>query len=200
MSLVELRILPATALLVLATPVADRGYLSRATIRAPLAADGTPKLGAATEDGAAAAAARKDKEATYPDLLRAKRCELVVAAIETGGRWDKETADFVHELAQAKSREAPPTLRKATSLAWERRWVRVLSVSSAAAFAHSLTAPSGQTYARPAEVTPELHDLLASGADGGRWDVQSASQGRPCTFPGSASPRSSWAGCTRRVM
>ena len=111
----------------------------------------------------------------------------------------KETADFVHELAQAKSREAPPTLRKATSLAWERRWVRVLSVSSAAAFAHSLTAPSGQTCARPAEVTPELHDLLASGADGGRWDVQSASQRRTCTVLGSASPRSSWAGCTRRV-
>ena len=56
------------------------------TIRAPLAADGTPKLRAATEDGAAAAAARKDKEATYPDLIRAKRCELVVAAIETGGQ------------------------------------------------------------------------------------------------------------------
>ena len=62
---------------------------------------GGPWARAAVEDGAAAFDARADKEAKYAELVRARRCALVVVAIETGGRWSQEAAEFVRELAHA---------------------------------------------------------------------------------------------------
>ena len=113
------------------------------TLRSVLSSTGEPKARAAEVGGAVAEAARKDKEAAYPELVLAKRCALVVVALETGGRWSDEAASFVADLAKAKARSAPPTLRPAAVLAWERRWVRMLATTSARAFAQSLLAPCG---------------------------------------------------------
>ena len=49
--------------------------------------------------------ARTDKETEYTEILTSARCQLVVVAIETGGRWSYEAADFLWQLAKAKSRE-----------------------------------------------------------------------------------------------
>ena len=75
-----------------------------ATLRHGLTAEGLPHPGAATRDGAVAERARQDKEDTYPELVGSSRCKLVVVAVETGGRWSAEAADFVKKtcLRQGK--------------------------------------------------------------------------------------------------
>ena len=52
-------------------------------------------------------AARRKREQTYPELLAAGRCRLVVLAFEVGGRWSDESLDFVRRLARAKARSQP---------------------------------------------------------------------------------------------
>ena len=84
--------------------------------------------------------ARREKEATYPELLTSRRCRLVVVAIETGGRWSDEAAELLRQLALAKAREAPALLAHSAALAWERRWTRMLGTACAVAFAESLVA------------------------------------------------------------
>ena len=41
-----------------------------------------------------------------------------VVAIETGGRWSDEAADFLWQLALAKAREVPALLTHSVALAW----------------------------------------------------------------------------------
>ena len=98
---------------------------------------------AAEADGAAAQSARADKEAKYPEIKESNRCQLVVVALETGGRWAQEAWDFIEELAWAKALEAQPAVRKAAVGGWARRWRRMLATSAASAFASSLVAPAG---------------------------------------------------------
>ena len=112
------------------------------TLRSTLSASGEAQPGAAEEDGAVLAQARRDKEATYPELLSSRRCRLTVVAIETGGRWSDEAADFLWQLALAKAREVPALLTHSAALAWERRWTRMLRTACAVAFAESLVEPS----------------------------------------------------------
>ena len=96
------------------------------TLRSALGSSGEPHLHAADVDGAVLLTARRDKEATYPELATSTRCRLVVVAIETGGRWSEEAVQFVWQLAQAKAQEAPRFLTQQVALAWERRWTRML--------------------------------------------------------------------------
>ena len=146
------------------------------TLRSALTADGAPKPRAATVDGAAAASARQDKEAAYPELLAARRCDLVVVAIETGGRWSTEAADFVEQLAYARARDAPARLRLATALAWKRRWARLLGTACANAFANSLVALAGDITAPTCDgAAPALSDLLGPGD--GSHEAGSAGRG-----------------------
>ena len=56
--------------------------------------------------------ARRSKERTYPELLTARRCKLVVLAIEAGGCWIQET-NFVRSLARSRARQAPAILQAA---------------------------------------------------------------------------------------
>ena len=72
------------------------------TLICALSNAGEPQPNAPDVDGAVPARAQRDKEATYPELLTG-RCRLVVMAIETGGRWSSEAADFVRQLAFAKA-------------------------------------------------------------------------------------------------
>ena len=112
------------------------------TLRSALRCSGEPQLGAADIDGATLTQARRDKEATYPELVASNRCRLVVVALETGGRWSEEAVDVFRQLAFAKAREVPPALKWPVVLAWERRWTRMLATTCAVAFAASLVAPS----------------------------------------------------------
>ena len=64
-----------------------------------------------------AEAARRGKEEAYPELLAARRCALVVVALETGGRWSANCRDLVRDLAETKAREVPEVLRGSQSQA-----------------------------------------------------------------------------------
>ena len=83
--------------------------------------------------------ARQRKERVYPELSGAHgRARLVVLASEVGGRWSAEAQAFLRQLARAKSRQEPPTLRASAKLAWIWRWSMILACASARAFALSL--------------------------------------------------------------
>jgi len=136
------------------------------TLRSALTANGDARTRAAAEDGVVAEGARRDKEDAYPELLTARRCQLVVVALETGGRWSAEAAAFVEDLAHARARDTPLSLRSAAALAWQRRWVRLLATASANAFAHSLVAPASEVALAPADgPAPALCDLLGLGTE-----------------------------------
>lgn len=127
------------------------------TLRSVLTAGGEARPRAAEEDGVVCEGARRDKEDAYP----ARRCSLVVVALETGGRWSTEAATFVEELAYARAPEAPPKLRGAAALAWQRRWVRILATACANSFAHSLVAPASACATDPADgPAPLLSQVL----------------------------------------
>ena len=132
------------------------------TLRSALRCSGEPQLGEADIDGATLTQTRRDKEATYPELVASNRCRLVVVALETGGRWSDEAVDLFRMLAFAKARESPPALKWPVVLAWERRWTRMLATTCAVAFAASLVAPSEQceTWCRTGGETPALAGLL----------------------------------------
>ena len=109
-----------------------------------------------------AAGARRDKENAYPELLLSRRCNLVVVAVETGGRWSSEAVAFLEDLAHARARDTPPHLRYAAVLAWQRRWSRLLATACASAFATSLVAPAGGLAAGSTDgPAPALSDLLS---------------------------------------
>ena len=67
--------------------------------------------------------------------------QLVVVAVETGGRWSDEAHTFFWQLALARARDAPVKLRYCAALGWMRRWTTLLSVACGRAFADSLTRP-----------------------------------------------------------
>ena len=124
------------------------------TIRSATSANGLPQRNAAHIDGAVLTRARVDKEAKYA------RCVLVVVALETGGRWSGEAVEFIDMMAGARAREVLPIMRRSVHLAWRRRWMCMLSVSCARAFASSLVAPGQDVWSGTDGATPHLADLL----------------------------------------
>ena len=92
------------------------------TLRSALTTTGLATLGAAHIDGIVLQRARADKERKYAELLpTARRCQLVVVGLETGGRWSSEAVDFVSQLAGHKAREVSPILRGSAFFAWLRK-------------------------------------------------------------------------------
>ena len=130
------------------------------TIRSATSANGLPQRNAAHVDGAVLTRARVDKEAKYAELVGGNRCVLVVVALETGGRWSGEAVEFIDMMAGARAREVLPIMRRSVHLAWRRRWMRMLSVSCARAFASSLVAPGQDVWSGTDGATPDLADLL----------------------------------------
>ena len=110
------------------------------TLRSVLTRAGEPQCNAADIDGAVLINARRDKEAKYPELVASGRCKIVVG-IETGGRWSEGAVDFLRQLSTSKAQEVPSFMRMSVSLAWERRWTRMLSVVCATAFTASQVEP-----------------------------------------------------------
>ena len=109
------------------------------TMVSPLRRDGSHHPRCADISGAALTAARRRKEATYPELhVWNGRTRLVVLGAEVGGRWSDESAGFVRHLANAKARGEPPVLRGRAQQAWMHRWSSLLACSAAKALALSL--------------------------------------------------------------
>ena len=107
--------------------------------------------------------ARADKEATYPEFMTSRRCELVVLALETGGRFSAEAYSFLEELAYAKARASPSPVRKSARLAWQRRWVRLLACAASRAWCHAATAPVGSLAPLADDGSvPEWHEVACS--------------------------------------
>ena len=83
-----------------------------ATLVSPLTRDGSPQPAADAQPGVSLArAAQRKRRHTYPELLRARRCRLVVG-LETGGRWSELNRDIpstprTSPRSQRPSRRAP---------------------------------------------------------------------------------------------
>ena len=99
------------------------------------------------------------KQAKYAELLRSRRCRLVVLALEVGGRWSEEALEFIRLLARAKVRSAPRLLRRSAQMAWTSRWMGLLAVAAHRAFASSLLALPMEESACDSE-PPPLEDVF----------------------------------------
>ena len=133
------------------------------TLRCALTRTDEPHPHAADVDVAVLVRARHDKETTHPELINSGRCRLVVVAIETGGRWSDEAVEFIRLLACAKAQEVPSYMWWPTTLAWQRRWTRMLSTACSLSFAASLVEPSDScvTWCRTGGDPPSLAELLS---------------------------------------
>lgn len=130
------------------------------TLVSPLTSTGQPRQRRGEFTGAALADARRAKERTYPELLRGGRCQLVVVALEVGGRWSREAATFIRSLAHARSRAVPAPLRQATAQAYIARWSGLLTHAAQMAFARSLLFEDPALSAALDGDAPLLSDLL----------------------------------------
>ena len=109
------------------------------TLVSPIRRDGAPRPRAHEVNGIALKHARRDKETTYPELAgRGGRARLVVLAGEVGGRFSTETAQFLSDLAWAKTQGVSDLLRGRARSAWTGRWSAMLGCAAARAFATSL--------------------------------------------------------------
>ena len=110
-------------------------------------------------------AAKRKRLRTYPELAVARRCKLVVLGLEVGGRFSREAAAFLRQLAKARARESPARLRSAVQRAPLHRWTGMLAVAAQRALAHSLLELplAGGDECDGAE--PLLGDLLADARD-----------------------------------
>ena len=99
------------------------------------------------------AQARHDKETTYPELINSRRCRLLwrlrqeVDGAKMAARRLKKCA-FVHVVA--------------TTLAWQRRWTRMLSTACSLSFAASLVEPTDSctTWCQTGGEAPLLAELF----------------------------------------
>jgi len=132
------------------------------TMASPLKSNGTPVRGAAATDGVAISHAEQRKRRTYPELVASEEAKLVVVACETGGRWSKEAADLVQQLAAAKARSAPAAVRASAAFGWQRRWSGILAVAAQTALAATLLGYDPWTAAGRDGFTPGL-DLVTEG-------------------------------------
>ena len=109
-----------------------------ATLVSPVKRDGVPQPLTATEDGVSLQRARQRKERKYLELLRQRRCRLVVVAHEVGGKWSEEAWTFLSLLARVKAESAPAALKRSTEYCFLRRWAGFVAVAAQTAFAATL--------------------------------------------------------------
>jgi len=79
------------------------------TLVSPLTREGVPRQRGGDLRRGSSAGCSSQERATYPELLRSRRCKLVVVGLEVGGGWSREAASFTTLLAQHKARQTPPT-------------------------------------------------------------------------------------------
>ena len=126
----------------------------------PLPAPDSPGPQGRQPGSPALRAARQAKERTYPELVRGNRCRLVVLAMEVGGKWSHEAAEFLRLLAQARSRSVPHVLRTAAIQASIARWSALLTHAAQAPFAASLILQDPASQSSTDGNTPPLSTLL----------------------------------------
>ena len=137
------------------------------TLRSAVSALGEARGKAADVDAFIADGARADKESKYHEILNSRRCDLAVIASEVGGKWSKEAIDLVHELACDRARSAPVALRGSARQAWKSRWVRLLSVATAIAWAQSVLGAASDDVVHVQDgPVPVLEDVLCDAARG----------------------------------
>ena len=105
------------------------------TVVSALTGAGAPR---GQRPGQALSEARRAKERRYPELACGDRCRLVVWGFEVGGRWSKETVDFLWCLAEHKAESSPKLLRKSAQLLFFQRWTGLLACAVQGAYAASL--------------------------------------------------------------
>ena len=98
---------------------------------------------------------------SYPELLRDRRCRLVVFGIEVGGRWSDEAATFLRLLAHTKARQAPALLRHSLTNALIHRWSAMLTHAAMHAFAASLLDQDLSGCHNLDGNTPSISEILA---------------------------------------
>ena len=104
------------------------------TLVSPLTSAAEPRRRGGRFAGTALHAARQTKERTYPELVGSGRCRLVVLAMEVGGRWSAEAAQFLRLLAQTKTQSTPRHLRQATVTTLISGWSAILTHAGMQAF------------------------------------------------------------------
>ena len=100
-----------------------------ATIVSPISAEGVPHPSCTTDHDAVFVAAYRDKFETYSDLVASDRCQFIVLAAGTGGRWSPDLVWFMRELAKFRAESEPAILRRSMEAAFLRRWWSLLSVA-----------------------------------------------------------------------
>ena len=105
-------------------------------------------------------AARKRKEAKYPELLRTRRCRLVVTVMKVGGRWSEEAWSFLTLLARAKAATVTPALQRSTEYTYLKRWAAMLAVAAQSAFAVTLVGELSARLQAWKDTLPNLGDVL----------------------------------------
>ena len=130
------------------------------TLVSPLTASSQPRRRQGNFAGAALTDARRSKERTYPELLQAQRCKLVVLGIEVGGRFSQESTHFLGLLAAAKTRSVPPLLRSSATTAFVSRWSALLAAAAFRSFAASLLLEETATHSNLDADPPLLSDVL----------------------------------------
>ena len=71
-----------------------------------------------------------------------------------------EAIAFIDSLASARYRAAVPILRGSAYLAWRKKWVRMLAISCARAFASSLISSPTDMWTGTDGPTPDMADLF----------------------------------------
>eukprot|EP00439_Symbiodinium_sp_Y106_P043344 s3708_g5.t1 len=137
-----------------------------ATIVSPLTRRGEAHPRADVQPGCAvAAAARRKRFQTYPELESARRCRLVVVGIEVGGRFARlRHVKDAEERAVALA-SVPAHMQPAAVSSWVARWSGMLAVAAQRAYAATLLElpPAAELGEGP---MPDLHEVLADA----RWD------------------------------
>ena len=103
---------------------------------------------------------KKRKDAKYPELLRSRRCRLVVTAMEIGGRWSSEAWTFLSLLARARADAAPQALRRSTEQCFLRRWSQLVAVAAQTGYAATLLGEPAGKAPTPNDELPELGEVL----------------------------------------
>ena len=137
-----------------------------ATIVSPLTRRGEAHPRADVQPGCAvAAAARRKRFQTYPELESARRCRLVVVGIEVGGRFGAEAVQFRRLLARHRAASVPAHMQPAAVSSWVARWSGMLAVAAQRAYVATLLElpPAAELGEGP---MPDLHEVLADA----RWD------------------------------
>ena len=129
---------------------------------APLACAGTEKR---VPGNALEQAAKRKRLHTYPELAVARRCKLVVLALEVGGRFGREAVACLRQLARARARESSARLRPAVQRASLHRWTGMVAVAAQRALAYSLLELPLAAADECDGTEPPLGDLLADARD-----------------------------------